>query len=60
MVTRPSTLAAIAVAGSGAFYLGLKYRTLTVPREQNVPRSSQEGSKEQSFEVKSGREGGGV
>lgn len=62
LLTRPSTLGAIGVAGSGAFYFGLKYRTLTVPEVQrnSGSGSSQPGGKGQSYEVKSGREGGGV
>ena len=65
LLTRPSTLGAVAVAGSGAFYVGLKYRTVTGPSGQQVSGSRQNGTQsfttqEQSYEVKPGREGGGV
>jgi hypothetical protein len=60
LLTRPLSLGAIAVAGSGAFYVGLKYRPLTAPEAQRGPGSNQGGSKDKNFEVKSGREGGGV
>ena len=69
LLTRPSTLGALAVAGSGAFYVGLKYRTLTGPNgspqaelghgsaEMGAGKAKGEGK---SYEVKPGREGGGV
>lgn len=62
LLTRPSTLGAIAVAGSGAFYVGLKYKTITgsdVQRRSGSSQSSGEGQ-DKSYEVKAGREGGGV
>ena len=73
LLTRPSTLGALAVAGSGAFYVGLKYRTLTGPdgspqagignrsaeagEGKGIRKARVEGK---SYEVKPGREGGGV
>ena len=65
LLTRPSTLGAIAVAGSGAFYVGLKYRTVMGTDAQRGSGSAPGGSQgslkqEQSYEVKPGREGGGV
>ena len=65
LLTRPSTLGAIAVAGSGAIYVGLKYRTLMGPDQQQGsklgPRDERgSAGQEQSYEVKPGREGGGV
>lgn len=64
LLTRPSTLGAIAVAGSGAFYVGLKYRTLTgqpQPDASPTPKPGQaDEGKSKSYEVKPGREGGGV
>lgn len=67
ILTRPSTLGAIAVAGTGAFYVGLKYRTLmgVGSEAQRGAADSQSGSegpvnKEKSYAVKPGREGGGV
>lgn len=59
LFTRPSTIGAIAVAGSGAFYVGLKYRTFTAPEGQGIRGPNRDG-RGQNFEVKSGREGGGV
>ena len=67
LLTRPTTLGAIAIAGSGAFYVGLKYRTLMGPNtrggtgtgSQEAPMSSS-GENNKSYEVKPGREGGGV
>ena len=55
----------IAVAGSGAFYVGMKYRTLMGPEVPQGAGESQSGSevaanKEKNYEVKPGREGGGV
>ncbi|KAK0512372.1 hypothetical protein JMJ35_005500 [Cladonia borealis] len=62
LLTRPSALGFLAVAGSGAFYVGLKYRTLTGPEGKemgrNIGKTKGEGPK--SYEVKPGREGGGV
>ncbi len=73
LLTRPSTLGALAVAGSGAFYVGLKYRTLTGPSgstQAELGRGSAEADEGKgmgmgkgegkSYEVKPGREGGGV
>ena len=65
ILARPSTLGAIAVAGSGAFYVGLKYRTLMSSEVTQSSKSTRSGgqlstSQEQSYEVKPGREGGGV
>ena len=65
LLTRPSTLGALAVAGSGAFYVGLKYRTLTGPEAGLGHGSAKaDGAKAEgqgkSYEVKPGREGGGV
>ena len=63
ILTRPSTLGAISVAGSGAFYLGLKYRTFKGPPEvqkNSKSRVEDEKRQEYNYEVKPGREGGGV
>lgn len=58
LLLRPSTLGALAVAGSGAFYVGLKYRTLTLQPQPGTQRD--DTGKSKSYEVKPGREGGGV
>ena len=55
----------IAVAGSGAFYVGLKYRTVMASEAQRGATESQSGSerpvnREKNYGVKPGREGGGV
>ena len=65
LLTRPSTLGLIAVAGSGAFYLGLKSKTVMAQQARRESGENQSGSggpanKERSYEVKAGREGGGV
>ncbi|MCJ1275777.1 hypothetical protein MMC21_003580 [Puttea exsequens] len=62
LLTRPSALGIIAIAGSGAFYVGLKYKTLTAPPPDMQTQSSgaPAEAKEQNYEVKPGREGGGV
>ncbi|KAL2044398.1 hypothetical protein N7G274_003103 [Stereocaulon virgatum] len=65
LLTRPTALGMIAVAGSGAFYVGLKYRTLAGAKAQRGAGESQSGgegpvNKEKNYEVKPGREGGGV
>lgn len=66
LLTRPSTLGVIAVAGSGAFYLGLKSKTIMAQqaqRDSGENKSSVGGSankEEKNYEVKAGREGGGV
>lgn len=65
LLTRPTTLGMIAVTGSGAFYVGMKYRTLIGPEVQRGTGESQSSSeepvnKEKNYEVKPGREGGGV
>lgn len=65
LLTRPSTLGVIAVAGSGFFYLGLKSKTMMAQQAQRGSGHNQSGpggpaSKERSYEVKAGREGGGV
>ena len=65
ILTRPSTLGLIAVAGSGAFYLGLKSKTIMAQQAQRDIGQNQSGTgapanKEKSYEVKAGREGGGV
>ena len=65
LLTRPTTLGLIAVAGSGAFYLGLKSKTLTAQQArreggQNQGEAGESGSKETNYAVKAGREGGGV
>ena len=64
-LTRPSTLGIIAVAGSGAFYLGLKSKTITARQAHNDSEGKQNrvgeaANKEINYGVKSGREGGGV
>ena len=60
LLTKPSTLGAIAVAGSGAFYVGLKYRTVMGSDSSRQSGSQTSAGQEQSYEVKPGREGGGV
>ena len=55
----------VAVAGSGAFYLGLKSKTIMAQQAQRdggVHQSRAAGSvkEEKNYEVKAGREGGGV
>ncbi len=62
LLTRPSTLGAIAVAGSGAFYVGLKYKTVMGAEARRGSGSGQGGGEggDRSYEVKAGREGGGV
>ena len=65
LLTRPTTLGLIAVAGSGAFYLGLKSKTLTAQQArreggENRGGAGGSGSKETNYAVKAGREGGGV
>ncbi|KAL6719309.1 hypothetical protein ACLMJK_003548 [Lecanora helva] len=55
LLTRPSTMGAIGVVGTGSFWIGLKYRTLTRKDTQEKPTSQ-----EQNYEVKPGRSGGGV
>ena len=62
LLSRPSTLGAIAVAGSGAFYVGLKYRTVTgAGLQQGSPGGGKATANSgQSYEVRPGREGGGV
>ena len=65
LLTRPSTLGVIAVAGSGFFYLGLKSKTLMAQQAQRGGVDNQSGAegpanKERNYEVRAGREGGGV
>ena len=65
VLTRPSTLGVIAVAGSGAFYLGLKSKTVMAQQAQRESGQNRSGAgepanTERSYEVKAGREGGGV
>ena len=68
LLSKPSTLGLIAVGGSGAFYLGLKSKTIMAQQAQRdsggenaasgADGQADEGRK--NFEVKAGREGGGV
>ena len=68
LLSRPSTLGLVAFAGSGAFYLGLKSKTIMAQQQargrenekQNRAGASTTGSSEKSYEVRAGREGGGV
>ena len=65
LLARPTTLGVIAVAGSGAFYLGLKSKTLTAQQARREGGEFQggaggSGNKEINYAVKAGREGGGV
>lgn len=62
LLTRPATLGAIAAAGSGALYLGLKYRIVMGSEMQQGSSMKQDSTQgqEKSYEVKPGREGGGV
>ena len=65
LLTRPSTLGFVAVASSGAFYIGLKSKTITAQKAQREKGDSQgvvrgSASKEMNYGVKAGREGGGV
>lgn len=65
LLTKPSTLGLVAVAGSGAFYFGLKSKTIMaqqaqrdIGKSESMVGGSVDGDK--SYEVKAGREGGGV
>ena len=76
LLTRPSTLGIIAVAGSGAFYVGLKGRTMVAKQQaqdisiDSVPVGSQDGatssqkssqSPDANYHVRAGeRSGGGI
>lgn len=65
VLTRPSTLGLIAVAGSGAFYLNLKSKTVMAQQAQRESGQNRSGAggpanTERTYEVKAGREGGGV
>lgn len=65
LLTRPSTLGLVAVAGSGAFYIGLKSKTAMAQQAQREGGESQitgggPANREKSYEVRAGREGGGV
>ena len=63
LLTRPSTLGAVAVVGSGAFYVGLKYRTVMGLRDSKGGSGDGQGGQDgqrENYEVKPGREGGGV
>lgn len=65
LLSRPSTIGVIAVAGSGAFYLGLKSKTIMAQQAQrdkgeNQSRPGGPANEEKNYEVKAGREGGGV
>ena len=65
LLTRPTTLGLVAVAGSGVFYLGLKSKTTMAQQAQRDGRGSQSkagesADKEKTYEVRAGREGGGV
>lgn len=65
LLSRPSTLGLVAVAGSGAFYFGLKSKTILAQqarRESGKNQNVAEGpaNHEKNYGVKAGREGGGV
>lgn len=65
VLTRPSTIGLVAVAGGGAFYLGLKSKTIMAQQAQRDSGKSESGvagseNNEKNYEVKAGREGGGV
>ena len=76
LLSRPSTLGFIAVAGSGAFYIGMKSRTMAAKQQQQsqqdqqalYTRASQDQHQEgldphegKSYHVRAGeRSGGGV
>lgn len=65
LLTRPSTLGLVAVAGSGAFYLGLKSKTVMAQQAQRESgkydsKAGGPANMENNYEVKAGREGGGV
>lgn len=62
LLTKPSTLGAIAVAGSGAFYVGLKYRAVMgIDAQRGSGFTPSEGDRQdKGYAVKAGREGGGV
>lgn len=62
LLTKPSTLGAIAVAGSGTFYVGLKFRTVTgIDAQRGSGSFPNEGDRQdKGYAVKAGREGGGV
>ena len=65
LLTRPSTLGLVAVAGSGAFYFGLKSKTIMAQQAQRDGGENRSGAaagvnEGKNYEVRSGREGGGV
>ena len=65
LLSRPSTLGLVAVAGSGAFYFGLKSRTAMAQQARRESggyesRAGGPAGMEKNYEVKAGREGGGV
>ena len=76
LLSRPSTLGVIAVAGSGAFYLGLKGRTIVAKQQarsesiEGAAAGGQDGAKstigdsgstDKNYHVRAGeRSGGGI
>lgn len=65
LLSRPSTLGVVAVAGSGAFYLGLKSKTIMAQQAQRdrgerKTRAGGPADEGKDYGVKAGREGGGV
>ncbi len=71
LLARPSTLGFIAVAGSGAFYIGMKSKTIAAKQQTpdtgsnaSAPSGEQDekgGSENKSYHVRAGeRSGGGV
>lgn len=60
LLTRPSALGTIAVLGSGAFYVGMKYKTLIAKQAWRLSEDGEGGDRQMNYEVKTGRSGGGV
>ena len=64
-LSRPTTLSILAICGTGAFYIGLKSKTVMAKQAQKGSDSTQSGSeavevKDVNYQVSTGRSGGGV
>ena len=64
-LSRPSSLGLLAICSSGAFYVGLKSKTLLAKRAQKRSGDISEGEngadeKDKNYEVSTARSGGGV
>ena len=76
LLTRPSTLGVLAIAGSGAFFAGMKGRTVVAKQKaqagfsegaagasegaEGAIRGGSAGSENKNYEVNTHRSGGGV